>query len=50
VTGKKTPIIAQTGWGQSGDKSAASKAGFDHHLTKPVALKDLESILASVGV
>ena len=42
---KDTPIIAQTGWGQSRDKEAASDAGFNHHLTKPVALKDLEDIL-----
>jgi signal transduction histidine kinase len=45
---RKTLIIAQTGWGQSGDKSAASRAGFDHHLTKPVGLKDLEAILAGI--
>jgi signal transduction histidine kinase len=45
---KHTPIIAQTGWGQSRDKAAASDAGFNHHLTKPVALADLEAILANL--
>jgi signal transduction histidine kinase len=45
---KDTPIIAQTGWGQSRDKTLASEAGFDHHLTKPVALGELEQILASI--
>ena len=35
-------IIAQTGWGQIKDKTLASEAGFDHHLTKPVALAHLE--------
>jgi signal transduction histidine kinase len=46
---KDTPIIAQTGWGQSRDKEAASDAGFNHHLTKPVALDDLENILANLA-
>jgi CheY-like chemotaxis protein len=45
---KSPPIAAQTGWGQSPDKMAASEAGFNHHLTKPVALADLERILASI--
>ena len=45
---KKIPIIAQTGWGQSRDKTLATEAGFDRHLTKPVALDDLERILASI--
>ena len=45
---KDTTIIAQTGWGQSRDKTLASEAGFDHHLTKPVALAELERILASL--
>jgi CheY-like chemotaxis protein len=46
---KSTPIIAQTGWGQDRDKKLASEAGFDHHLTKPVALADLEKLLASIA-
>jgi signal transduction histidine kinase len=41
------PIIAQTGWGQSSDKARALEAGFDHHLTKPVSLDDLEKLLAT---
>ena len=45
---RKTPIIAQTGWGQERDKALASKAGFDHHLVKPVALEDLERVLAAI--
>jgi CheY-like chemotaxis protein len=43
------PIIAQTGWGQERDKALALEAGFSHHLTKPVALEDLEKILAAMG-
>lgn len=45
---KGTPIIAQTGWGQVRDKTMASEAGFDHHLTKPVSLANLERVLASL--
>ena len=43
---KHTLIIAQSGWGREEDKAAAEAAGFDHHLVKPVAYKDLERILA----
>jgi CheY-like chemotaxis protein len=37
-----------TGWGQDEDKRQAYEAGFDHHLTKPVATADLDEILARV--
>jgi len=43
---KHTLIIAQSGWCREEDKAAAEDAGFDHHLVKPVAYKDLERILA----
>jgi signal transduction histidine kinase len=46
---KRTPIIAQTGWGQDRDKMQSSEAGFDHHLVKPVTLGDLERLLANIG-
>lgn len=46
---KSTPIIAQTGWGQDRDRALASEAGFDHHLTKPVSLDNLERILSGIG-
>jgi signal transduction histidine kinase len=46
---KHTPIIAQTGWGQSRDKTSTSEAGFDHHLTKPVAFEDLERTLSGLA-
>jgi DNA-binding response OmpR family regulator len=44
---KNALIIAQTGWGQERDKTLASEAGFDHHLTKPVAYDELERLLAN---
>jgi signal transduction histidine kinase len=34
--GKDVVLIALTGWGQATDKQRASRAGFDHHLVKPV--------------
>jgi signal transduction histidine kinase len=46
---KTTSIIAQTGWGQSRDKALAGEAGFDYHLTKPVAFEDLEKLLANAA-
>ena len=38
-------IIALTGYGQDEDKKKAEAAGFDHHLTKPVGLADLQAVL-----
>lgn len=35
-------LVAITGWGQASDKEAASLAGFDHHLVKPVQPQELE--------
>ncbi len=38
-------MVAVTGWGQPEDKERASAAGFDHHLTKPVDLDQMEKLL-----
>jgi PAS domain S-box-containing protein len=38
-------LIAVTGWGQGEDRRRALEAGFDHHLTKPIAAETLESLL-----
>ncbi len=38
-------IIALTGYGQEEDRIRAQGAGFDHHLTKPVGLRDIEALL-----
>jgi PAS domain S-box-containing protein len=43
--GQDMVLIAVTGWGQEEDKQRARAAGFDHHLTKPVNLPDLEKLL-----
>jgi PAS domain S-box-containing protein len=41
-------LIAATGWGQEEDRRRAFEAGFDHHLTKPIAAETVESLLQSV--
>ena len=42
-----TRLIAVTGYGGAEDRRRAQEAGFDHHLTKPVDLDELESLLAA---
>jgi CheY-like chemotaxis protein len=40
-------LVAQTGWGQESDRVRSQKAGFDHHLIKPVAPEVLAEIIDS---
>jgi signal transduction histidine kinase/CheY-like chemotaxis protein len=47
--GTDAAMIAVTGYGQSEDKARSKEAGFDHHLTKPVGINDLEKILAPLS-
>jgi CheY-like chemotaxis protein len=42
-------LIALTGWGQEKDRELTQTAGYDHHLIKPVDIRALQSVLASVG-
>jgi signal transduction histidine kinase/ActR/RegA family two-component response regulator len=42
-------LVALTGWGQEEDRRRSRGAGFDHHLTKPAALADLQALLGQVG-
>ncbi|MDQ5955638.1 MAG: hypothetical protein QG621_641, partial [Patescibacteria group bacterium] len=46
--GVSAPLIALTGFGQEEDKRNAKQAGFNYHLTKPVGMADVESVLAQV--
>jgi CheY-like chemotaxis protein len=46
--GRHATLIAVTGWGQEQDKRRALEAGFDHHLTKPVAADAVTTLLASL--
>ncbi|WP_250473281.1 response regulator [Caballeronia sp. GAFFF1] len=38
-------LLALTGYGSAEDRQTALDAGFDHHLTKPVSINDLEALL-----
>jgi signal transduction histidine kinase/DNA-binding response OmpR family regulator len=44
-SGKKTRLIALTGYGQPDDRRRAIDAGFDAHLVKPVDLEHLSQVL-----
>jgi CheY-like chemotaxis protein len=46
--GDAVVIIALTGWGQDADRVKSREAGCDGHLVKPVALPDLEKLLAEM--
>lgn len=41
-------LIAVSGYGRDEDRDLSRKAGFDHHLVKPVDLSTLEQVLAEV--
>ena len=43
--GRDIALVALTGWGSESDRAQSRAAGFDHHLTKPVQLGDLEGVL-----
>lgn len=44
-----TRLVAVTGYGQREDQQHAHDAGFDEHLTKPVAFSDLQRLLAALA-
>jgi CheY-like chemotaxis protein len=41
-------LVAVTGYGQESDRQRSREAGFDHHLIKPVNMKELEAVLATL--
>ena len=43
-------LIALTGYGQAQDRERSERAGFDHHLVKPVEIERLSALLAQVRV
>jgi two-component system, chemotaxis family, CheB/CheR fusion protein len=47
--GRGAVLIAVTGWGQDADRRRAFDAGFDHHLTKPIAAETVESLIHSLS-
>jgi PAS domain S-box-containing protein len=46
--GRGMLLIAVSGWGQQQDRRRAFEAGFDHHLTKPAQLEDIEVLMVKV--
>jgi len=46
--GEHTLVVALTGWGQDEDRRKSRAAGFDHHLVKPVEIRDLVALMASL--
>ncbi len=48
--GRERLVIAITGWGQEEDRRKSHEAGFDYHLTKPVDLSQLQSLLVPAQV
>lgn len=44
---RRVRIVALTGWGRGEDRERTLKAGFDHHLVKPVEASQLREMLES---
>jgi CheY-like chemotaxis protein len=49
ASGVDRPLIAISGFGQARDKERALAAGFDRHLTKPVSIRDVATVLGEVA-
>jgi CheY-like chemotaxis protein/two-component sensor histidine kinase len=47
--GKTAVLVAITGWGAPESKQQSALAGFNHHLTKPIDPRTIESLLASLA-
>lgn len=47
--GVSATVVALTGYGQESDIRKAEKAGFDHHLTKPAGLSEIEELLGRIA-
>jgi PAS domain S-box-containing protein len=43
-----TRLVALTGWGQEEDRKRTQESGFDHHLTKPVDIAALQTLLSQL--
>jgi CheY-like chemotaxis protein len=47
---RRTYLIAVTGYGQEADERRALEAGFDLHMTKPIDLNELDTILSGLNL
>jgi CheY-like chemotaxis protein len=43
-------LVAVTGWGQAADRQRTARGGFDHHLTKPVAVETLIELFVTLSL
>ena len=50
VWGKDMRVVALSGWGDSDDKARTAHVGFDHHLTKPAHLADIEALIQNPSI
>lgn len=41
-------LVALTGWGAEHDRATSKRAGFDHHMTKPMNFEAVKTLLAGV--
>jgi two-component system, sensor histidine kinase len=48
--GSTVVLVALTGYGQPSDRAESAKAGFDHHLVKPVDLDKVAELLDALPV
>jgi signal transduction histidine kinase/CheY-like chemotaxis protein len=46
--GNDVTLVAVTGWGQHEQRELTARAGFEHHLVKPIDVTALQKLLASV--
>jgi CheY-like chemotaxis protein len=46
---RRISLIALSGYGLPDDLKRALDAGFDSHLTKPIAVEQLHSVIMAVG-
>jgi len=47
--GTEIVLVAVTGWGQDEDRKRSERAGFDYHLTKPIHLSGLCTLLETLA-
>src|SRR5262249_18130960 len=47
--GANAVLIAVSGWSQDSDKLQAQAAGFNHHVTKPIDFRNLQSLLVPLA-
>lgn len=47
--GRALRLVALTGWGQAQHQAAATEAGFDLHVTKPIEPRQLDAIVLDLA-